>query len=186
MTQNDLEQKVDAADAEVEALEADTDAEKETTDWKTKYEEAVGGRKRAETALERLRVQRKAEAIVEKQSKTGELSETQLDYLELKGISEDDDLKIIERHVQRTGETVREAIKDDYVIAKLEANKEKREVKDGTPSSTKRTGAGQTSDVAQALARFEQTGVLPTDFELATKVTNKIADRGVGKPSWHK
>ena len=181
MTTNDAEQKVEEA-----VVETEIETEEETTDWKAKHDETAGRLKRAETALEKLKVQKKAEAIVEKQSKTGELSETQLDYLELKGISEDTDLQIIERHVQRTGETVREALKDDYVIAKLEANKEKRDVKDATPSSTKRTGAGQTSDVAQALAKFEQTGVLPDDFELATKVTNKIADRGTNKPSWHR
>ena len=186
MTTNDAEQAVATAETDVEALEAETEEEKDTTDWKAKYEETTGRLKRAETSLERLKVQKKAEAIVEKQSRTGELSETQLDYLELKGISEDTDLKIIERHVQRTGETVREALKDEYVIAKLEANKEKRDVKDATPSSTRRTGAGQTTDVAQALAKFEQTGQLPDDFELATKVTNKIADRGTNKPAWHR
>ena len=171
-------------EAEVEALEADSEAEKDTTDWKAKYEETTGRLKRAETSLERLKVNRKAEALVEK--KSNELDETHLAYLELKGISEDDDIKVIERHINRTGESVREALKDDYIISKLAANKEKREVKDATPSSTKRSGSGQSNDVASALAKFEQTGELPQDFKLASAVTNAVIDKAnKNKPSWH-
>lgn len=185
MATNDAEQQVAAVEAEVEALEADTQAEKDTTDWKAKYEETTGRLKRLETRLEKMKVEKKADELVEKR-KAGELDEVHLMYLEQKGYTEDEDIKIIERHVQRTGESVREALKDDYVLAKLEANKEKREVKDATPSATKRTGGGQGGDLAAAIAKFEQTGELPADFELATKVTNALVDKGNNRPAWRK
>ncbi len=185
MTNNDAEQTVDSVEAEVEALESKTDAEKDTTDWKAKYEETAGRLKRAETKLDKKKIEDRAEEIVEKRSKSGDLDETQLDYLDLKGINEDEDVKIIQRHVRNTGETVRQALKDDYVVAKLAANKEKREVSDATPSSTKRTGGGQTTSLSNAIAKFEATGKLPEDFKLATEVTNAIASRGSSKPSWH-
>ena len=182
MTTNDEVKDVDN-EVEVEAAEVETDTD--STDWKEKYEETTGRLKRLETKLEKLKVEKKAEEIVEKRSKTDELDESQLNYLELKGYSEDDDINVIQRHVQRTGETVRQALKDDYVIAKLEANKVKREVGEATPSSTKRSGQGSVDDLASAIAKFEQTGKLPSDFALASKVTNAITDRASNKPSWH-
>src|SRR3990167_5258743 len=113
MTTNDEVKDVDN-EVEVEAAEVETDTD--STDWKEKYEETTGRLKRLETKLEKLKVEKKAEEIVEKRSKTDELDESQLNYLELKGYSEDDDINVIQRHVQRTGETVRQALKDDYVI----------------------------------------------------------------------
>lgn len=118
-------------------------------------------------------------------NKTDGLDETQLDYLDLKGISEPEDIQIIENIAKKTGQTVRQILKDEYVISKLSANKAKREVKDATPSNTKRAGAGQTNDFAQALAKYEQTGVLPDDFELRSKVVNaRMEKESTNKPAW--
>ena len=79
----------------------------------------------------------------------------------------------------------REALKDEYVKAKLDANKAKREVKDATPSSTKRSSGSQGTDVSTALAKFKQTGELPKDFALRSAVVNKFADESnPNKPPW--
>ncbi len=185
-TNDDLQQEVETAETDVEVLEEATEEEKDTTDWKAKFEEADGRRKRAEKQLEKSKIEKKAEKIVEKQKQTGELDETQLDYLDLKGISEDEDIKLIERHVQRTGETIRQALKDDYVQSKLKANKDKRDVSQATPSSNKRGGGNPADSVAVALAKFEQTGDLPDDFKLRSAVINaKAAKDNPNKPSWH-
>lgn len=126
-----------------------------------------------------------AAAIEQLKAKTGELDETQLDYLDLKGISEEEDIAIIQKVIQRTGQTVRQALKDDYVLDKLKANQQKREVKDAMPSGTKRSGAGGEGFDA-ALAKFEQTGELPKDYALRTKVVNAAVERtNTNKPAWH-
>jgi len=117
---------------------------------------------------------------------TGELDETQLDYLDLKGVTADEDIQVIESVVKRTGMTVRQALKDEYVQGKLDANKARREVKDATPSSNKRSGSGQANDLSLAIAKFEQSGVLPDDFALRSQVVNAISDRSSrNKPVWH-
>lgn len=181
---DDAQQEVEAAETEVETLEGETDEAKDTTDWKAKYEEADGKLRRAQTKLDKTKIVKEAEKIVQKQ--TGELDETQLDYLDLKGISETEDISLIERHVQRTGETVRQALKDDYVQAKLKANKDKRDVSEATPSSNKRGTSGGSDSVAIALAKFESTGELPSDFKLRSAVINAKADKeNPNKPSWH-
>jgi len=123
---------------------------------------------------------------VDPKAGTGELDETALDYLDLKGVSEAEDIKIIEDIVKKTGMTVRQALKDDYVQTKLTANKVKREVEDATPSAGKRGGGSQATDIASAVEKFERTGVLPDDFELKSKVINAaVAKSSTNKPSWH-
>ncbi len=172
------------------------EGEEDATDYKAEAlklrDKAIAQRERTKALKKELADTRKAVEIaagVKKESpvKTGELDETQLDYLDLKGISESEDLKIIERHIKNTGETVRQALKDDYVVKKLEANKSQREVKEATPSSTKRSGSGGGNDLAIALAKYEQSGLkeLPSDFALRSAVVNAMAHKmNPNKPSW--
>lgn len=171
------------------------EGEEDTTDWKAEAQKlrdkAISQRERTKSLKKDLADARKAVGVVAgsketpSQPKTGDLDETQLDYLDLKGITESEDIDVIQKVIQKTGQTVREALKDDYVVAKLNALKQEREVKGATPSATRR-GGDQSSDVASAIAKFEATGVLPADFELASKVTDAIVERGnTNKPSWH-
>lgn len=126
----------------------------------------------------------KTETKVEPKA-TGELDETALDYLDLKGVTEQEDIDIIESVIKRTGQTVRQALKDDYVVAKLKANQDKRAVQQAMPSGTKR-GGDQSQGLEAAIAKFERTGELPKDFALKTKVVNAIVDKeNTNKPSWH-
>lgn len=114
------------------------------------------------------------------------LDENALDFLDLKGISEAEDIEVIEKIVKKTGLTVREALKDEYVVSKLEANKKGREVKDATPSGTKRAAATSGS-LDAAIAKFERTQELPDDFTLRSQVVDALINRNSSnKPSWHK
>ena len=169
------------------------EGEDDTTDWKAEAQKlqnkAISQRERTKTLKKELADARKATEIVAgskpSQPKTGELDETQLDYLDIKGISESEDIAVIQKVIQKTGQTVREALKDEYVIAKLASLKAERDVQSATPSSQRRSG-NQTGDIASAVAKFEATGVLPDDFELASKVTDAVAAKGNrNKPSWH-
>jgi len=129
----------------------------------------------------------KPEGEVEPKAKTGELDETQLDYLDLKGISESEDVDIIQKVMQRTGQTVRQTLKDEYVQEKLKANQAKREVELATPSGTKRSGGGAVDNFDIALAKFEQTGELPKDFAIRSKIINaKVDKENNSLPSWHR
>ena len=170
-----------------ETLDIPETEEEDTTDWKaeaqTLRDKAIAQRERTRLLKQELADTKRAIGIANK-TKTNDLDETQLDYLDLKGISEEDDIKILSRHVQRTGETIRQALKDEYVISKLAANTQAREVKGATPMATKR-GGNQVNDIASAVARFDQTGELPSDFKLRSEVVNAISDKGhAKKPSW--
>lgn len=176
-----------------DALEDDTledipedDNDDDKTDYKALAKKNAGIAKRALTKLKKANEPKEEPKVAktEPKAQTEGLDETQLDYLDLKGITDDDDVKVIENIVKKTGMTVRQALKDEYVVEKLKALKEKREVKDATPSGTKRTGQTGGS-LEQAIAKFERDGVLPTDFKLASEVTNAIvAKSGTNRPSW--
>ena len=129
----------------------------------------------------------KPEEKVVPQSKTGELDDNALDYLDLKGVTESEDIKIIEDIVKKTGMTVRQVLKDDYVVARLETNKKAREVTNATPSTTKRGGGGSTQDVDSAITKFELTGELPADYALRSAIVNKIEARtSKSLPPWQR
>lgn len=171
------------------------EGEDDTTDWKAEavklQNKAISQRERTKALKKELADARKAVGVVAgsketpSQPKTGELDETQLDYLDLKGISDSEDIAVIEKVIQKTGQTVREVLKDDYVITKLASLKAERAVKSATPGSTRRSG-DQSGDIASAIAKFEATGVLPDDFELASKITDAVVAKGnKNKPSWH-
>lgn len=120
------------------------------------------------------------------QAKTGELDETQLGYLELNGVSEDEDIKVIEDVMKKTGQTVRLALKDDYVQAKLKVNKDKRDLQNATPGASKRGGV-QMENIDAAVEKFKATGELPKDFELRTKIIDTAtAKDDLHTPPWRR
>jgi hypothetical protein len=189
--QNENEEGV-ILDENQETPEIDLEEGDGNVDWKAEAQalrdKQIANRERTRLLRQQLADKDRAIAMLRGTSShsksPGELDETQLDYLDLKGITEEEDIKILARHVQRTGETIRQALKDEYVQAKLEANLKAREVKSATPSTTKR-GGNQVNDIASAIARFEQTGELPADYKLRSEVVNAISDKGHNKrPAW--
>ena len=128
----------------------------------------------------------KVETKPASETKTGELDETALDFLDLKGFTEDEDITLIENIVAKTGQTVRQVLKDEYVVSKLETNKVAREAKKGTPEGIKRGGAqGDTFDTD--MAKYESTKEYPDDFERRSKVVNALEAKESFKiPSYRK
>ena len=177
----DLEETLDLPEIE--------EGEEDTTDWKAEAQnlrdKAISQRERTKALKQQLADARKAVEVVagakkgNSQPVTGELDETQLDYLDLKGISDSDELSIIEKVIAKTGQTVRQALKDDYVISKLEALRADKEVKGATPSSTKRGGNNMTNDVDYWFQKYDQDGRLPEGMPkgMAIQLVNRKASQ---------
>lgn len=183
------EPTIEEDDLEDDTLEDIDEDAPDDTDWKALALKTQGIAKRTKTKLDKVLANAKPKeepkvAKPEPKAQTDGLDETQLDYLDLKGITDEDDIKVIENVVKKTGMTVRQALKDDYVVKKLESSKEQREVKGATPSSTKRSGQ-TTTTLDQAIAKFERDGTLPDDFKLRSEVVNAVVDKKNGnKPNW--
>lgn len=193
-----MEPKDEVVDAVEESLDLPEviEGEEDTTDYKAEAlklrDKAIAQRERTKVLKREIADAKKAletVAGVKKEPtpvKADGLDETQLDYLDLKGVIEAEDIKVIEDIVKKTGQTVRQALKDEYVISKLMSNKAKRDVQAATPSGTKRAG-GQVGDVASATAKFKETGVLPEDQALANAVVDSIAKAGNDRlPPWQR
>ena len=161
------------------------------TDWEAEAKKARGIAQRLRTKLTKA-TEKKVEKVepkvepVKKEPNTGELDETALDFLDLKGFTEDEDVELIERIAAKTGQTVRQTLKDDYVVSQLKTLKTAREAKKGTPGSTQRGGAtGDTFDTD--MAKYESTKEYPDDFERRSKVVNALEAKESFKiPSYRK
>lgn len=190
--ENEVEETLDLPEIE--------EGQEDTTDWKGEAqklrEKAIAQRERTKGLKQQLKDAKEKLAKIEPPAQTQRpsasegLDDNALDYLDVKGVSESEDIKVVESIVKKTGMSVREALKDEYVQAKLTANKAAREVKAATPSGTHRTGSGQTNDLATAIAKYKASDfdpkTLPEDFSLRSKVINTIEQENKSnKPSWH-
>ncbi len=188
MTTNEEVVQTEVEETEAEIVEHDeaTEEEKDSTDWKAKHDELAARLKRAETKLDKQKVEKKAEQIVEKRSNTGELDEAVRDFFDLKGYS-DDEMEVFHNIMKRTGMSHREVLKDEYATSKVSAMRKDIEVKNATPSGTKRAGGQSSNDVDYWVAKAEQGGELPKDFELRAKVINTLSKKGdTSIPPWRR
>ena len=172
------------------------EGEEDTTDWKSEAqklrEKAIAQRERTKLLKKERDELKKAVELTRGSDKKPNnsnqdgLDENALDFLDLKGYTEDEDIELIENVISKTGQTVRQVLKDDYVKSKLEANKQARDAKNATPSSTKRSGS-QANTLEMDMAKFEQTGEYPEDFERRSAVVNKLEERdSVSIPAYRK
>lgn len=117
---------------------------------------------------------------------TGKLDETQLDYLDLKGISEAEDIQVIEMVMKNTGKSLRDTLRDSYVVATLDDNRGQRNVRGAIPGASKRSGV-ESNSVDLYVNKFQSTGQLPKDFDTASKVVDAItAQNSDRSPRWNR
>lgn len=161
---NDETEVVDEVDEVVDEVVDNTTTETDPTDWKAKFEEEHGKRKRLETKLNKS-----TETKSETPSKqTNDLDYGELAFLTAKGIENDEEVDFVKSMASNTGRSLKELTSDDYVQAKLKGMREARAVKDATPSGTKRSAQSSSDSVEYWLAK----GELPEDTELRRKVVN--------------
>lgn len=167
-------------------IEDTVEAEPETPKKEFTLEQKLARVSRMKAKLEKeLGIETKTEPVKQK-GNPGELDETQTLFLAVKGIESDKEIGLVEKWRTESGKTVKEIVASKIFQAELKELRDEEEVKNATPSATKR-GGNQTNDLAAAIAKFEATNVLPDNFELRSAVVNAIAERSsVNKPSWHK
>jgi hypothetical protein len=124
MNSEDNNQEVEVAE---ETTEETTEEEADVitipkSEW-NKTQQTVGSLKRE------IKTLKKSTESPKETPTTGELAESQLEFLELKGISDEDEVEVIAKFVAKTGQTVRQALRDDYVQTKLTAIKADKAVK---------------------------------------------------------
>lgn len=141
-------------------------------DWKAKFEEEHGRRKRLETKLNKPNETSKLQS-----KKSDDFDYGELAFLTAKGVENDDEVEFVKSMVQNTGRPLKELVGDDYVQAKLTQMREQRAVKDAIPSGTKRSAQVASDSVEYWLAK----GELPDDTDLRRKVVNARIEKETKK-----
>ena len=197
--ENETEAKVEAEKEETSEKEEETTTEgqgkteekseeipKETPDQRAARLLRQTNQARKKAGLAPLKEESPAKETVESKATTGELTDTDLDYFDSKGIVEQEDLDDIQNVMQRTGLNKRQVLTDEWLKSKLKTNKDKREAEAALPNS-RRASASAKPSVDTALAQYEKSGKLPEDFELRKQVLDlKMRREDTTVPPWRK
>ena len=120
----------------------------------------------------------------EAEQPTGELDNADYALLAAKGYEEDDEIGIISKYMKKWDLTLREVLKDEDIKDRILKLRRDKDVKNATPSGTRR-GGSQSESLEVAMAKFEKDGTLPKDFDLKIKVIEAIeAKENTNKPRW--
>jgi hypothetical protein len=111
-----------------------------------------------------------------KPEKSDELNYGHLAFLTSKGIEEDEDIDFVKGIAKRTGEELRDVLKDEFVQNKLKVLKEARDAKNAVPSGTRRSAPTAKDEVSYWLEKGELPPDLPENRKIRQDVVNaKIA-----------
>lgn len=157
----------------------------DSVDWKAKFQETHGKLKRATTKLSKLKSKQETEKKdlgaekIEVEKESDELTDGQLAYLTAKGIDGDEEIEFIQKHLKKTGESLRDALKDDYVQSKIKSFKNARDVAEATPTGSNR--GNQTSSKNDPDYWIAKDELPPAEqVELRRKVVNEKIRRQRG------
>lgn len=93
--------------------------------------------------------------------------------IDLKGA---DELQLAKEFKTKYGMSVEEMESDSLFMSKLSNLRETRESQAAIPKGTKRSGQSGVTDVDIAVAKYKETGELPSDYDTRLKVINQISD----------
>ena len=167
---------------EVEVEEVET-PESDITDWEAEAKKARGIAARLRTKLVKAtEVKKPAE-----QKEAKGLDNADYALLMASGIKEDDEVELVEKYMKKWDLPLRQVLKDSDIQEKLKGMRLERDVKNAMPSATKRGSSGQIDNLDYWTAKYEQTGELPENFELASAVVNaKIQKASPNTPPWRR
>lgn len=160
-----------------EGVEEATEEQPEETpnkDWKSLYENQKIRAEKAEDRLKKL--QPKKEESKNEPSKPNGLDYGAKAYLKAYGISGSDELALVKQFQDR-GFELDNIVEDDVFTAKLNNLREAKASTNAVPKGTKRSGQPVSNELDEAMAKYNETGELPQDFETRNKLIDKITDK---------
>lgn len=129
----------------------------------------------------------KQELAKKDKERSDELNNADYALLAVKGYEHEEDIEFIQDKMSKWNKSLREILRDNDVLEKLKGMKIERDVKSAMPSATKRSSAGTLNNLDYWIAKEQQTGELPDNFELRTAVIDaKIARSDTSKPAWRR
>lgn len=147
------------------------EGEEDATDWKAEAQKlrdkAIAQRERTKAIKAELKeAKSKLEAKPEPAPQSNEPDYGKLAYLHARGLSHDEDIKIVNDEASRLKLSLNEVLSMPHIQSKLKTNQEVREAQEGMPNGSKHGSGKGIKDVDYWLAK----GGLPENQELAEKV----------------
>lgn len=170
--QNEVAETTSEETAPEEVTEEETSEETEDSTTEESEDDGIDWKERALKA-ERTIEKNKSKVKKEPKAQTPSSDEVTLSRLEVRGVMEPADQEYVLRFAKAEGVSPIEALSDPIVKDRLEANKRTRESAKATPRSNNRTN-NQVDEVAAAVRRYHQTGELPDNLALASKVGDAL------------
>ena len=178
---------VDTVEETNDTVEETTEGEapKESKPKRTPQEELEYFEGRAARLRKKLGTEKPTE-IESKKSPNGKPNESaDLNYgekafLKTYGIQGSDELALVKSFTARTGDDLDTLVSDEIFLGKLNSLRQARESANAIPKSKNRSGQTGITDVDLAVAKYKETGELPTDFATRNKVVDAITKEESG------
>ena len=185
--ENNDEVIVDNVEENNEVVEENTEVEekpeaKTEKPKRTPQEEYEYHQGRAERLAKKLGLKKP-----EVKNNSSEPSDIDLDYgkkayLKSYGIQGSDELALVKAEMKRSGMELDEIVSNEYFTGKLQNLRDVRESSNAIPKGKNRSGQSGITDTDLAVAKFNETGELPSDFKLRNKVIDAITKKEKGDP----
>lgn len=168
---------VDSVEDTNDTVEENTEVEthKESKPKRTPQEELEYFEGRAARLRKKLGTDKPAEieSKLTPNGKPNEFDYGQKAFLKTYGIQGADELALVKNFASRTGDDLDTLVSDDIFLGKLNGLRQARETMNAIPKGKGRSGQTGITDVDIAVAKFKETGELPSDFTTRNAVINK-------------
>lgn len=177
MNENDYDEAIvdDVADnnEEVEEYTEETPKEKPKRTPQEEYDYHTGKAKRLAKKLG-LNSEEVAEPVKVNSTKPSELTDGQIAILRTEGIKSKAELALFTEVMAETGKGVLDLLDSNYFQSRLTDFREAQESANAIPKGKNRSGQTGVTDTDVAIAKFKETGQLPSDFKTRNAVVKAM------------
>jgi hypothetical protein len=136
---------------------------------------------RADRLAKKLGLKDKVESVKDTPTeKPNELDYGQLALLRTEGVKGSGELALFKEIMSETGKGVLDVLDSSYFKSRLTEFREIQESSNAIPKGKGRSGQTGANDIDMALAKYKESGELPTDFESRNKVIDLITKEEKG------
>lgn len=182
MESNEQDQVIvdEVVDNNEEVVENAEESPKEEKPKRTPQEEYEYHNGRAQRLAKKLGIEPKPE-VKPDTSKPSDLGYGEKAFLKTYGIQGADELALVKTFANRTGDDLDTIVSDEIFLGKLQNLRDARESQNAVPKGKGRSAQTAVTDIDIAVAKFNETGELPKDFETRNKVVDAVTRKEKGQ-----
>lgn len=174
---DDVEANNDEVTENTEVKAEKSEKPKRTPQEELEYFEGRAARLRKKMGMDQSTSNEVKKAPTEKPN---DLDYGQLALLRTEGIKGSEELALFKEVMSETGKGVLDVLDSNYFKSRLSDLRDAKAVTDATPKGKNRSSQTGITDIDIAVAKYKDTGELPSDFETRNKVVDIITKQEKG------